>query len=57
LEGVAIVPPGVADRFGRVLDYEEGADLHREPGADYRRWPGIVWSSAILSVLTPADTT
>jgi hypothetical protein len=42
LEGVAIVPPGMADRFGRVLDYEEGADLMREPGADYRRWPGVV---------------
>ncbi|KAG9188731.1 hypothetical protein G6011_07436 [Alternaria panax] len=41
LEGVAIVPPGMADRFGRVLDYEEGADLQREPGGDYRRWPGI----------------
>lgn len=41
LEGVAIVPPGMADRFGRVLDYEEGADLQREPGGDYRRWPGV----------------
>ncbi|OAL07333.1 hypothetical protein IQ06DRAFT_264185 [Phaeosphaeriaceae sp. SRC1lsM3a] len=40
LEGVANIPPGVPDRFGRVLDYEEGADLQREPGADYRRWPG-----------------
>lgn len=40
LEGVAVVPPGVEDRFGRVLDYEEGADLNREPGADYKRWPG-----------------
>jgi hypothetical protein len=46
----------VADRFGRVLDYEEGADLHREPGADYRRWPGIV-CSAILFVINSADTT
>ncbi|KAF1832951.1 hypothetical protein BDW02DRAFT_640435 [Decorospora gaudefroyi] len=41
LEGVANIPPGVADRFGRVLDYEEGADLQREPGGDYRRWPGL----------------
>ena len=32
----------MADRFGRVLDYEEGADLQREPGGDYRRWPGVV---------------
>lgn len=42
IEGVAEVPPGVADRFGRVLNYEEGADLQREPGGDYRRWPGVV---------------
>lgn len=42
LEGVAVVPPGMPDRFGRVLDYEEGADLMREKGADYRRWPGVV---------------
>ncbi|KAF2467386.1 uncharacterized protein BDR25DRAFT_266783 [Lindgomyces ingoldianus] len=41
LEGVAVVPPGVPDKFGRVLDYEEGADLMREPGADYKRWPGV----------------
>jgi hypothetical protein len=42
LEGVANIPPGLPDRFGRVLDYEEGADLQREPGGDYRRWPGVV---------------
>jgi hypothetical protein len=41
LEGVAIVPPGMEDRFGRVYDYEEGADLMREPGGDYRRYPGL----------------
>lgn len=41
LEGVANIPPGMADRFGRILDYEEGADLQREPGGDYRRWPGV----------------
>jgi hypothetical protein len=41
LEGVAIVPPGVEDRFGRVYDYEEGADLMREPGGDYKRYPGL----------------
>ncbi|KAH7123681.1 hypothetical protein B0J11DRAFT_529632 [Dendryphion nanum] len=40
LEGVANIPPGMPDRLGRVLDYEEGADLQREPGGDYRRWPG-----------------
>jgi hypothetical protein len=42
LEGVANIPPGMPDRFGRVLNYEEGADLQREPGGDYRRWPGVV---------------
>jgi len=42
LEGVANIPPGMPDRFGRVLDYEEGADLQREAGGDYRRWPGVV---------------
>ncbi|KAJ4372350.1 hypothetical protein N0V83_004124 [Neocucurbitaria cava] len=42
LEGVANIPPGMPDRFGRVLNYEEGADLQREPGGDYRRWAGMV---------------
>jgi len=42
LDGVANIPPGMPDRFGRVLDYEEGADLQREAGGDYRRWPGVV---------------
>ena len=41
LEGTAIVPPGMPDRFGRTYDYKEGADLMREPGADYKRWPGV----------------
>jgi hypothetical protein len=48
LEGVANIPPGMADRFGRVLDYEEGADLQREPGGDYRRWTGVVRLSHVL---------
>jgi len=43
LDGVAAIPSGEEDRFGRVLEYEEGADLMREPGADYRRWPGQVY--------------
>ncbi|OCL06538.1 hypothetical protein AOQ84DRAFT_378513 [Glonium stellatum] len=41
LEGVANIPPGMPDKFGRILDYEEGADLQREAGGDYRRWPGV----------------
>jgi len=42
LEGVANIPPGVPDKLGRILDYEEGADLQRDAGGDYRRWPGVV---------------
>ncbi|KAF2187651.1 hypothetical protein K469DRAFT_661648 [Zopfia rhizophila CBS 207.26] len=48
LDGVAIVPPGMPDKFGRVLDYEEGADLQREAGGDYRRWPGVEYLSGDL---------
>ncbi|KAF2730064.1 hypothetical protein EJ04DRAFT_537493 [Polyplosphaeria fusca] len=44
LEGTANMPPGLPDRFGRVLDYKEGADLMREPGGDYRRWPGVQYA-------------
>ncbi|ORY19454.1 hypothetical protein BCR34DRAFT_552086 [Clohesyomyces aquaticus] len=43
IEGVANVPPGMPDKFGRVLDYQEGADLQREPGGDYRRWGGVTY--------------
>lgn len=39
LDGVALVPPGVADRNGQVYDYEE-KNLIIE--GDYKRWPGIV---------------
>ena len=41
LDGVAIVPPGMQDRFGRSYHYEEGADLMRETneeGPGYKRW-------------------
>ncbi|KAF2682465.1 hypothetical protein K458DRAFT_370358 [Lentithecium fluviatile CBS 122367] len=43
LEGTANVPPGMPDRFGRVLDYQEGTDLQRDPlnGGDYKKWPGV----------------
>jgi hypothetical protein len=43
LDGVAIVPPGQPDRFGRTYDYEEGADLMHEGSSGdtgYKRWPG-----------------
>jgi hypothetical protein len=39
LDGVAIVPPGQTDRFGRRYDYEEGANLQIE--GQYKRWPGV----------------
>ena len=41
LDGVAIVPPGMPDAMGRVMDYEEGADLMREDGANYKRWRNV----------------
>lgn len=43
LEGVATVPPGMADKFGRVYNYEEGTDMQRDPlnRGDYKRVPGV----------------
>lgn len=43
LEGVATVPPGMPDKFGRVLNYEEGTDMQRDPlnRGDYKRIPGM----------------
>lgn len=46
LDGTAIVPPGMPDRFGRVYEYEEGTDMMRENGGNYKRWPGVVSSSS-----------
>jgi hypothetical protein len=44
LDGVAVVPPGVPDQFGRTYNYEEGSDMMREGTSDagYKRWPGKV---------------
>ena len=42
LDGVAIIPPGMKDRYGRTYNYEEGADLMIEDGGNYKRWPGVV---------------
>lgn len=45
LHGTAEVPPGMTDAFGRVMDFEEGADLMREPdapGGAYKRYDHIV---------------
>ncbi|KAA6416183.1 MAG: hypothetical protein FRX48_00903 [Lasallia pustulata] len=43
LDGVAMVPPGIADREGRVYNYEEGANLMIEEGGNYKRWPGVTY--------------
>lgn len=48
LDGVAVVPPGEPDQFGRTYNYEEGTDMMREgTGSDagYKRWPGKVSST------------
>lgn len=45
LQGTATVPPGEMDIGGRFMEYEEGADLMREPsagGGAYKRWDGVV---------------
>lgn len=41
LDGVAAVPPGSEDRFGRRYDYKEGDNLMITEG-NYKRWPGVV---------------
>lgn len=47
LDGVAVIPPGMPDRFGRTYNYEEGADLMHEDNNDgpgYKRWGGKDYS-------------
>ncbi|KAL8918016.1 MAG: hypothetical protein Q9208_007614 [Pyrenodesmia sp. 3 TL-2023] len=41
LDGVATTPPGLADRDGRVYNYQEGTDLMIEDGGNYKRWDGV----------------
>ncbi|KAF4552600.1 Hypothetical protein D9617_9g023890 [Elsinoe fawcettii] len=44
LDGTAVVPPGMEDRFGRRYEYEEGGNLMLEgdpEGGAYKRWPGV----------------
>ncbi|KAI1406906.1 hypothetical protein F5Y13DRAFT_144039 [Hypoxylon sp. FL1857] len=46
LQGTASIPPGQRDLSGRVMEYEEGADLMREPDAEggpYKRWDHITY--------------
>lgn len=47
LDGVAMVPPGMEDRYGNVYNYKEGTDMMIEDspeGGAYKRWPGVVRS-------------
>ncbi|OTB04449.1 hypothetical protein M426DRAFT_11596 [Hypoxylon sp. CI-4A] len=44
LQGTAVIPPGERDFAGRIMNYEEGADLMREedaPGGPYKRWDHV----------------
>ncbi|KAM0342433.1 hypothetical protein ACHAPU_009620 [Fusarium lateritium] len=44
LSGIAAIPSGDRDFSGNTINYEEGADLMREPdavGGAYKRWDGI----------------
>jgi len=44
LQGTSVIPPGFEDFSGRRMDYEEGADLMREPdaaGGAYKRWDHV----------------
>lgn len=53
LDGVADVPPGMPDQFGRVYNYEEGTDMMREgpmSGPGYKRWPGKASRYTPLSI-------
>ncbi|KAK2595658.1 hypothetical protein QQS21_006631 [Conoideocrella luteorostrata] len=46
LQGTATIPAGSTDMSGRVMAYEEGADLMREadaPGGAYKRWDSGVY--------------
>ena len=45
LDGIATVPPGTADRYGRTYQYQEGTDMmieNQPEGGAYKRWPGVV---------------
>ena len=45
LDGTAMVPPGKADQYGNIYNYDEGSDMmidNNPEGGAYKRWPGIV---------------
>lgn len=55
LQGTAIIPPGMRDMSGRVMEYEDGADLMRErdaPGGAYKRYEGIVSAAPTAAATT-----
>ncbi|TVY59526.1 hypothetical protein LCER1_G000144 [Lachnellula cervina] len=44
LQGTSVIPPGMAGLDGKVMNYNEGADLMREPdapGGAYKRWADV----------------
>lgn len=46
LQGTAIVPPGEQTMSGVTMNYQEGADLQREPdapGGAYKRWEHLTY--------------
>lgn len=52
LQGTASIPPGHRDMSGRVMQYEEGADVMREPdapGGPYRRWDHVVSNLIVIA--------
>jgi hypothetical protein len=55
LQGTAIIPPGMPGPDGSIMNYEEGADLMREPdapGGAYKRWDHVVcFSSSPITFL------
>jgi hypothetical protein len=57
LQGTAMVPPGERYFGGRIMRYEEGADVMREadaPGGAYGRWEGQVRNLTPLLSFTTA---
>lgn len=52
LQGTSSIPAGSPDMSGKVMHYEEGADLMREPDAEggaYKRWDGVVSKAPVRS--------
>lgn len=57
LQGTANIPPGMRDMAGRTMEYEEGADLMREPsagGGAYKRYDFLV--SHLVPPTTQTET-